>query len=327
MTGSEFVLQILLAFGVFAASLDVSAQAAGKVPLVGVIGERTPPDPFLDAFRQGLRERGYVEGRSILIEYRSVHGVLARAPDYAAELLRLKVDILVVGGTVAAQSAKARTATVPIVFTLSGDPVGSGLVDSLARPGGNATGLTNLISELPRKQLELLKTAAPQLSRVTLLYNPANPSAILALKGAREAARALGLELQFLEVRQSNELERAFSALTAWRAGAVLAVSDPVFGNVLVQLSALAVTNRLPAMYASREFAKAGGLIAYGPNFSDNYRRAATYVDRILKGANPADLPVEQPTKFDLVINAKTAKALGLTIPPSLLLQVTEFIE
>jgi len=314
-----------LAGGLLAAPLAAQAQRPSQVPRVGVIWE-APPGPGLAAFRQGLRELGYTEGQNIVIEHRYTHGVVNPVPKLAAELIRLEVDVLVVGGTVTAQSAKAVTTTVPIVFVLAGDPVGSGLVASLARPGGNATGLSNLGSELSGKQVELLKAAVPQVSRVTVLYNPVNPAAGPALNGAREAARTLAVELQVLEIRQPNELASAFSALTQWRSGALLAISDPVFADE-AQLSKLATKNRLPAIYASRGFVEAGGLLAYGPNFSDNYRRAATYVDKILKGAKPADLPVEQPTKFDLVINLKTAKTLGLTIPPSLLLRADQVIE
>jgi putative ABC transport system substrate-binding protein len=326
-TWSTAIFVVALALSIVAAPLDADAQQAGKVPRVGVIGETSPTDSFLVAFRQGLRELGYIEGRSIVIEYRYAHGALDQAPKLAAELIRLEVDVLMVGGTIAAQSAKALTTTVPIVFALAGDPVGSGLVASLARPGGNATGMSNLVPELSGKQLELLKAAVPQVSRVTVLYNPVNPVAGSTLNGAREAARALAVELQVLEVRQPNELANAFSALAAWRAGALLALSDPVFGSDLAQLSKRAAKNRLPAMYASRRFAEAGGLLAYGPNYSDNYRRAATYVDKILKGTKPADLPVEQPTKFELVINLKTAKALGLTIPQSLLARADEVLQ
>ena len=316
-----------LTLGRLFAPLTVEAQSEEKVPRVGVLSERSPTDPLVTAFRQGLRDLGYTEGQNIIVEYRYAHGIYDRYSDLAAELLRLKVDVLVVGGTFAAQSAKAQTTTVPIVFTLAGDPVGSGLVASLARPGGNATGLSSIVSELSGKQLELLKATVPQVSRVAVLYNPLNPVSGPALNGTRNAARALAVELQILEVRQPNELAITFSALTGWRAGAVLALSDGVFGNELVQLSKLAAKNRLPAMYARREFAEAGGLLAYGPRFSDNWRRAAHFVDKILKGAKPADLPVEQPTKFELVINLKTARALGLTIPQTLLLQANQVIE
>jgi putative ABC transport system substrate-binding protein len=304
-------------------------QPVGKIPRIGVVGERSPTDGFLEAFRQGLRDLGHTDGQSVTIQYRYAHGVVDRFPDIVAELLRLDVDVLLVGGTSAARAAKTQTKTVPIVFTLAGDPVGSGLVASLARPGGNVTGLTSLSinPELSGKQFDLLKGAAPHVSRIAVLYNPANPAAGPALEGTREVARAVSVELRALEVRRPNQLEAAFSALTAWRAGAVLALSDPVFGNDLPQLSKLAAKNRLPAMYARREFAEAGGLMAYGASFSDNYRHAATYVDKILKGAKPADLPVEQPTKFELVINLRTARALGLTIPQTLLLRADQVIQ
>jgi putative ABC transport system substrate-binding protein len=316
-----------IALGLLAAPLTAAAQRPSKVPRVGVIGEASRTDPLLAAFRQGLRELGYVEGQSIVIESRYARGALDRAPKLAAELLRLNVDVLVVGGTVAAQSAKTLTTTVPIVFALAGDPVGSGLVASLASPGGNATGLSDFAPELTGKQLELLKAAAPQVSRVTILCNPVNPATETALDRAREAARALVVELQILEIRQPSELASAFSALAAWHAGGLLALSDPVFGNDLAKLSKLAAKNRLPAVYASRRFVEAGGLLAYGPNLADNYRRAATYVDKILKGAKPGDLPIEQPTKIHLAINRKTAKALGITIPQELLIRADQVIE
>ena len=293
-----------------------------------MLGELSPADPFLAAFRQGLRELGYTEGQNIVVEYKYAHGMVDRVPELVAELIRLKVAVLVVGGGAAARSAKAQTKTVPIVFVLPGDPVGSGLVASLARPGGNATGTSTLLPELSRKHLELLKAAVPRVSRVTVLYNSAGrPVAGLALDATREAARALAVELQVLEVRQPNELVSAFAAARAQRAEALLALSAPVFGNQLAQLAELAAKHRLPAIYVRREFAEAGGLLAYGPSFPDNYRRAATYVDKLLKGAKPADLPVEQPTKVELVINLKTAKALGLTIPQSLLLRADEVIQ
>lgn len=322
------VLAALLPLAVLAVPLLARAQAPPKTPRVGVIGERSTADPFIAAFRQGLQELGYTEGQNIVIEYRYAHGALDQISRFAADLVRLDVDVLMVGGTVAAQSAKALTTTVPIVFALAGDPVASGLVASLARPGGNATGMSNLVPELSAKQLELLKAAAPQVSRVTVLYNPQNPVHTgPTLDGTREAARALAVELQLLEIRQRHELAGAFSALTAWRANAVLALSDPVLGNELTQLSQLAARNRLPAVYSRREFAEAGGLLAYGPRFTDNYRRAAGYVDRILKGAKPGDLPVERPATFEFVINLKTVRTLGLTIAPSLLGRADQILQ
>jgi putative ABC transport system substrate-binding protein len=302
------------------------AQPTGKLPRIGMIGEFSPTHPFVAAFRQGLRDLGYTEGQNIVVEYRHAHGVLDRVSNLAGELVRLKVEILVVGGTKSAQLAKAQTTTVPIVFATSGDPVGSGLVASLAHPGGNATGISILSPELSGKQLELLKTAVPKVSRVAVLYNPVNPATRDALNATRDAARALSLELQLLEIRQPKDLPGAFSALTGWRAGALLLLPDPVLGNELDRISQLAAKHHLPAMYVRREFAETGGLLSYGPSFPNNYRRTATYVHRILKGAKPADLPVEQPTKFELVINLKTASMLGLTIPQSALLQADEVI-
>jgi putative ABC transport system substrate-binding protein len=316
-----------LAGSLLAAPLAAKGQRAEKTPRVGVISERSPSDPFAAAFRQGLRDLGYVEGRNVVVEMRYAQGALERVPKLAAELVRQQVDVLVVGGTVSAQSAKTATAAVPIVFALAGDPVGSGLVASFSHPGSNVTGISNLSPGLLPKQLELLRAAAPKVSRVTILYNPVNPATQPALDETNEAARAMGVEVQILELRRADELASAFATLTRWHAGGLLAVSDPVVGNHLAQLSKQAARHRLPAMYSRREFVEAGGLMAYGPSYEDNYRRAATYVDKILKGAKPADLPVEQPTKFELVINLKTAKTLGLTIPPSLLQRADQVIE
>ena len=233
----------------------------------------------------------------------------------------------VIGGPITARDALAQTKTLPIVFGSMADPVGAGFAASLARPGGNLTGLSTLGVELTAKQLELMKSLLPHASRVSMLCNPDSPTTRLVVASTREAARLLGLELQVFEARTAGELGGAFAAMVAWRSAAVVIASDAVFGNELVQLSTLAAVNRLPAIYNRREFALAGGLLTYGPNFSDNYRRAATYVDKILKGAKPGDLPVEQPTKFDLVINGKTAKALGLSIPQSLLISADKVIE
>lgn len=307
-----------------AAPLAAEAQRpVDKIPRIGVIGERSSADKFLDAFRQEMGKNGYTEGRNIIIEYRYAQGIVESIPHLVDELIRRNVDVLVVGGTLAARAAKAATTKIPIVFALSSDPVGAGLVESLARPGGNATGLSNIVGELSGKQLEKLKAAVPKMLRVGVLHNPINSGP--ALTGTRVAAKALGVDLQVVEVRVPNQLENAFSTLTARHVEGVLALSDPVFFND-AELARLASLNHLPAMYSRKEFAEAGGLLAYGPNFSDNYRRAADYVDKILKGAKPGDLPIEQPTKFEFVINLKTAKALGITIPESLRLQA-ELIE
>jgi putative tryptophan/tyrosine transport system substrate-binding protein len=321
-------LTFVLAVVVLAAPLDVHA-GANTPPRVGVIGEASADDPFLEAFRQGLRDLGYVDGRNIAVQYRYLEGNLRRVPDVTAELVRLGVDVLVVGGTASTRAAKRATTKVPIVFTVVSDPVASGIVASLGHPGGNVTGTASLSvsAEISSKQLELLNSAVPRVSRIALLHNPGNEASGQALPGTREAARVLGVEVLVLEVRDRADLARAFAALTAARAGAVLALSDPVFGNEIPQLAQLAARHRLPAMYARREFVEAGGLLAYGPSFTDGYRRAASYVDRILKGAHPASLPVEQPTRFELFVNLKTARALRLTMPPSLLSRADEVLE
>jgi putative ABC transport system substrate-binding protein len=318
---------VLLILGLLLAPLAAHAQPPAKVPRIGVLWERTPPDPFIAVFRQGLRELGYTEGQNLVIEERYAYGVVDRYPALIAELLDLNVEVLVVAGTNAAQAAKARTSTVPIVFTLPAYPVEDGLVASFAHPGGNATGLSTHTPGLTGKQLELLKAAVPQVSRVTVLYNSVNPVHSLSLQEAHEAARALALELQVLEVRQGNDLASAFAALTAWRAEAVLALSGPPMSNELAHLAQLAAAHHVPAMFIRREFVEIGGLLAYGPSFTDNFRRAAIYVDKILKGAKPADLPVEQPMKYELVINLKTAQALGMTISPTFLFQADEVIQ
>jgi len=289
-------------------------------------------DPHVhEAFRQGLRDLGYVEGRNVVIEYRDAEGKLERLPALAAELVALKVDVIVTGGgTPTALAAKQATRTVPIVFIAVGDPVTSGLVTSLARPGGNVTGLTSLAPELVGKWLELLTQAVPGVSRVAFLWQPGvigERTEKDMLKAADVAARALGVRLQFVEARGPADIDRAFSDMTRTRAGALTVLPYAMFNSERRRLVDLAAKNRLPTVYSFREYVDAGGLMAYGPNLADLIRRAATYVDKILKGAKPADLPVEQPTKFELVINLKTAKALGLTIPPSLLGRADEVIQ
>jgi putative tryptophan/tyrosine transport system substrate-binding protein len=319
-------LAVLLAFGILAPA-GAFAQQPPRAPRVGVIGERSASDPFLAAFRRGMSKLGHVDGRNITIEYRYAQGALDQVPRLAAELVDLKVDVLVVGGTVSTQSAMKFSRSVPIVFTTVGDPVGSGIVVSLARPGGNVTGLSSFTFELGGKQLELLHAAVPRLSRVTVLYNPLNSAAKAGIDTIKPAADTLGIELQLVEVRQPDKLAGAFSALTPWRPGGLLVLSDPVFGGQLPRLAKLAAAQRLPAIYLRSEFAEAGGLLAYGPSFADNYRRAATYVDKILKGTKPADLPVEQPTKFDLAVNLKTARTFGLTLPQELVGRADQIIQ
>lgn len=316
-----------VAGGLAALALAAPARCQERVPRIGFISETRAADPFLTAFREGLHDLGYVEGRNVVVETRYAQGVLERVPGFATELVRARVDVLVVGGTVSAKSAGEATARVPIVFALAGDPVGSGIVSSLGRPGGNITGISNLSPGLLPKQLELLRMAAPRVSRIGIVYNPANPATAPALEETREAARSMAVELQVLEVRRPDELSSALAVLDRWHAGALIAVSDPVVGSRLRDLSREAMRHRLPAMYSRREFVEVGGLLAYGPSYEDNYRRAATYVDKILKGARPGDLPVEQPTRFELVVNRKTARALGLTLPPALLLRADRVID
>jgi putative ABC transport system substrate-binding protein len=317
----------VVALGLLAAPLAAPAQQPpGKSARIGFLF--LVPTPFLDeAFRQGLHELGYVEGQNIAIEYRSAEGKYEGLPGLAAELVRLKVNVIVAASPPATEAAKQATSTIPIVFTVSGDPVAEGFVASLARPGGNLTGLATISPELVGKQLEMLKTVAPKVSRVAVLQNPDQPSHARAVRQAADAARALAVQLQVLKARNPSEIDAAFAAMSSQRAGGVLVLRDAVFRAQGAQIVALAAKSRLPAMYGLREQAEAGGLMAYGASVPQLFRRAATYVDKILKGAKPADLPVEQPTKFELVINLKTAKALGLTIPPSLLGQADLVIQ
>jgi putative tryptophan/tyrosine transport system substrate-binding protein len=317
-----------------AAPLVVEAQQAGKVARIGwlSLNRAASPSPHLtEAFRQGLRDLGYVEGRNVVIEYRDAGGNVERLPALAAELVALKVDVLVTGGgTATALAAKQATKTIPIVFASAGDPVGSGLVTSLARPGGNVTGLSNLTPELVGKRLELLTQAVPGVSRVAALWQPGGLGERTdkdVLKEAEAAARTLAVRLQLVEARGPADFDRAFSDMTKARAGALTVLPSLMFSSERRRLVDLAAKTRLPAVYPQRDFIDAGGLMAYGPNLADLFRRTATYVDKILKGAKPADLPVEQPTKFELVINLKTAKALGLTIPPSLLGRADQVIQ
>ncbi len=315
-----------------AAPLAAEAQQAAKVARIGYLVTSLAARPHQqESFRQGLRDLGYVEGRNVVIEYRDAEGKFERLPALAAELVALKVDVIVTtGGTPAALAAKQATKTIPIVFAVAADPVGTGLVTSLARPGGNVTGLSNLSQELVGKRLEQLKQAVPGVSRVAVLWQPGvlgERTEQDLLKGAEVAARALGVRLQVVEARGPADFDRAFSDMTSARVGALTMLTSVMFFNERRRLVDLAAKTRLPAVYPAREFVDAGGLMAYGANIPDMFRRAATYVDKILKGAKPGDLPVEQPTKFELVINLKTAKTLGLTIPPSLLQRADEVIQ
>ena len=306
-----------------------AAQSLDKTPRLGILssGARSSPG-FVDAFRQGLRELGWVEGKSIAIEYRWADGRSDRLPDLAAQLVSLKVDVIFVTTTAGAVAAKHATGTIPIVMATGSDVERLGLVASFARPGGNVTGLSfDVDQQTMSKGLELLKDAIPKVRRVAVLSNPANPSHSRPISDLKLAARALGLQLRLLEARGAHEFDSVFSEIILERAGALLVLAEPLFTVHRARLVDLAVKSGLPAMYGGREYPEAGGLMSYGPDLRDNNRRAATYVDKILKGAKPADLPIEQPTKFELVINLKTAKALGLTIPSSLLLRADHVIE
>jgi len=319
-----------LAGGVLAAPRIADAQQPGKVYRLGYLsaGSGTLRSPYTTAFRQGLRELGWVEGQNIVIEYRWAEGRFDRLPDLAAELVRLKVDVIVGVPTSGALAAKNATRTIPIVGVSLTDPVGLGLIASLARPGGNVTGVSYSVgTDIFGKDLELLREVVPKVRRVAVLSNPDGPAQPLTISNIKGAAQSLGLQLLLLEARGPGDFDGAFAAMTRERVGALLVVTDPVFIPHRARLVNLAAKNRLPSIFSQRADVEAGGLMSYGPNFADMYRRAATYVDKILKGARPADLPVEQPTKFELVINLKTAKALGLTIPPSLLQRADEVIQ
>jgi ABC-type uncharacterized transport system substrate-binding protein len=298
------------------------AQQLGKAYRIGVLGVGEP-----QLLRESLRDLGYVEGRNLTIEWRDPEGKSERFVDLAAELVRLKVDVLVAPNPAAAIAAKKATESIPIIMLHTPDPVQLGLVASLGRPGGNITGTTSLSVDLTAKHLELLKEALPHATRVAVLWNPVNPWHPIALKGAESAARALAIQLHSVELRAAEQLEPSFAAMTKQRADAVLVLSDPMSYYHRARVANLAAKRRLPTMHGVRGYVAAGGLMCYWANQADLYRRFASYVDRILQGAKPGDLPIEQPTKFELVINAKTAKALGLTIPQSLLVRADEIIQ
>ena len=315
-----------LACSLIAASLVADAQQSGTARL-GILAPTTCSHPNFQALREGLTELGYVEGRTITIECRGIAGSSQQASELAAELVRLKVDVILTDGTLAAVAAAQATKMVPIVMATVGDPVGSGLVASLARPGGNVTGLALMPPEMNAKRVELLKTVYPHMKQLAVLTNPSNPASAPGVSGTEAAARSFGLMTQITQASGAEDLERAFGAIVKERATALIVLPDPILFTHRAKIVVLAAKSRLPAIYEAREFAEDGGLVAYGPRITSNFRRAAIYVDKILKGANPADMPIEQPTKLDLVINLKTAKALGLTIPPSLLLRADQVIE
>jgi len=306
--------------------LAARAQSAYRIGVLETTSAALNAANF-DALRQGLRQHGYIEGQNLVIEYRSADGRAERFPDLAAELVRLNVDLIVTRGTPAIFAAKNATKTIPVVMAASGDPLGAGVVAGLARPGGNVTGLSAFVTELQAKRLELLREMVPRIDRIAALLNMSSPAEPPQWEETKAAARTLAIEPQLLDVRKPEDLGRAFETAIRQRADALV-----VGMNVLTQanrrpIADLATKHRLPAIYASREFVDAGGLVVLGVSYPDLYRRAATYVDKILKGAKPADLPIEQPTKFELIINLKTAKALGLEIPPTVLARADEVIE
>ena len=318
-----------LALLLLIAPLAVEAQQGGKVPRVGILWPYSPSigSVFVDAFRQGLHGLGYVEGRNIVLEERWAEGNLDRLPSLATELVGGNVDIIVTATTPAVRAAQQATKRIPIVMTLVTDPVDSGIVASLARPGGNVTGLSLMHPDLSGKRLALLKELMPNLSRVAVFWSSSTPSYPLVLRETEAAARALGVQLRVVEVHGPTDFDNAFSAITRERVGALVVLPDAMFRNQQRRILDLAAKNRLPAMYWSRELVDAGGLMAYGANIPDSYRQAAHVVDKILKGAKPGDIPIEQPEKFELIINLKTAKALGLTVPLPLLLRADQVIE
>jgi putative ABC transport system substrate-binding protein len=323
------IISLALCACLFALSLLVQAQEPAKIPRIGFLIAASPSSvsPRLEAFRQGLRELGYVEGKNIVIEWRYAEGKLDRLPALAAELVRLKIDIIVTGAPATTRAAKEATVTIPIVMAQDTDPVANGFVASLARPGGNITGLSTLAPELSGKQLELLKETVSRLSRIAILGNSTLPGNAQALKEMELAAGAFKVQLQYVDVLDLKNIETAFRAVSKARADAVLVLGNPIFLSQRIQITDLAVKSRLPAIYERPEYVDDGGLMTYGVNINELYRRAATYVDKILKGRTPADLPVEQPIKFEFIVNLKAAKQIGLTIPPNVLARADKVIK
>jgi putative ABC transport system substrate-binding protein len=323
------IFSVALVAVLLALCFSAEAQQSKKVPRIGYLSVLSPSSDSarLEAFRQGLAELGYGEGKRFAIEPRYAEGKLDRLPVLAGELVRLKVDLIVVGGSTATRATKDATKQIPIVMAHGSDPVALGYVASLARPGGNITGLTHLAPELGGKRLELLKDMIVRLSRVAVLTDPGTGGHGPQIKELEVASPALSLQLQLVEVRAPNELENAFSAMTTGRVGAFIGLQQPTLDRLRDRIVDLAAKNRLPAMYPNSEYVEAGGLMCYAADIVAMFRRAATYVDKILKGAKPADLPVEQPTKFELVINLKTAKQIGLTIPPNVLARADKVIK
>jgi putative ABC transport system substrate-binding protein len=317
---------ITLLGGAAAWPLAARAQQAGKVHLIGLFNAGSVP-PFLNAFFDALRESGWIEGKNVTFEHRYAENRLERLPELAAELVRLNVDVIVAAGTLAPLAARKATTTIPIVMLAAGDPLSSGLVASLARPGGNVTGMSLMTPDLGGKRLELLKEVLPRLARVAVLWNAANPYPAIVFKETQTGGRTLGIEVQSLEVRSPDDLDGAFEAVRQQRPDALITVEDPLTGDNRKLIADFAIKHGLPSLHGIKEFVAVGGLMSYGASLADLARRAANYVDKILKGAKPADLPVQQPTKFEMVINLKTAKALGLVLPASVLARADEVIE
>jgi putative ABC transport system substrate-binding protein len=322
-------LLIFLGGAVAAAPMFATAQETRKLPRIGFLGNSTAilEANLLGPFRAGLRDHGYVEDRNIVIEYRWADGNYDRFPSLIAELIALKVDVIVTAGTPAALAVKKATSSIPLVMVAVGDPVGTGLVASLARPGGNATGLTSIAPELEGKRVELLQKALPGVSRIAVLWNPANAYQIASEKEAQAAGRTLRMSIVSLPVRSRDELDAAFAVIIKERANAIVVLADRLFLHNRERIADFVTRNRLPGMNAYRELVEAGGLMSYGPSYALMHRQAAGFVDKILKGAKPADLPIEQPAKIELVINLKAAKAIGVTIPPSVLVRADEVIQ
>jgi putative tryptophan/tyrosine transport system substrate-binding protein len=322
-------IRVWLLASILLTTVSAQAQPATKIPRVGYLsyGSVEIDKSLLAALQQGLRELGYLEGKNIVIEQRYAAGQSDKLPELVAEFVRVKADVIVVTGDPAAHAAKKATRAIPIVIVTSPDPVGTGLIASLAHPGGNVTGLSDFHGGVVTKRLELLKDVAPLASRIAVLLNPANPSNPIQLKDIQAAAPAFRVTLISLEVKGPDDIAPAFTTIVKERPGALLVLGDRLFATNQTQIIELAVKNRLPTIYSQRLYVEAGGLMSYGANFTDQYRRAAIYVDKILKGAKPADLPVEQPTKFELVINLKTAKQIGLTIPQSVLYRADKVIK
>ena len=324
-------LIVALGAGAFASPFVSFAQQQNKVWRVGFLSYRhvefVDADYYYGPFTQGMRELGYVEGKNLVIEWRSAEGKAERLPEIAAELVRLKLDALATAGTTVSLAAQKATTTIPIVMIAVGDPVAIGLVKSLARPGGNSTALTNIGSDIAPKRLEMLRSMVPKLTRVAVLVNPSNAANAMGLKNIRAAAQKVGVKILPVEAGTPQAIANGFAVMARQNAGALIVSQDPLFNQQKSQIVELAAKQRLPSIGLYSEYVEAGGLMSYGQNLRENFRRAATYIDKIFKGANPGDLPVEQPTQFELFINRKTANALGLKIPNSMLVQATKVIE